>query len=161
MTTAFLVAGLLLAAGYAFLTNESPRRSPGYLITLEDRAPSKAAVVLINMGTNEYTLKMAAEELPENVAFSFSPYAMYKRSFGREVIETIKADVVIDTDFYNEDVKKQLDLAEHTALKQGKVIVAAVAKPNIIIALRLWADGFNAQNNLELVPISMLIEEEL
>lgn len=75
-------------------------------------------------------------------------------------LKVLNSDVVIDEDFYPEEVQKKIELAEHLAAERGQVIITAYAKPSVIWALKKWIETFGQNNLFELVPVSALIEEE-
>ena len=82
-----------------------------------------------------------------------------------------KADVVIDTDFERETIRKAFKKAEEIAFSKGQVVVVIDPKPIAVIEAYKWVNSFSPQvsyeeaKNMELtkpfalVPISNLVME--
>ena len=75
-------------------------------------------------------------------------------------VKSLTADIIIDEDFYPDEIQKKIEFAEHLAAEKGQVILAAYAKPSVIWAIKRWIEDFGNNNIFELVPISALVEEE-
>lgn len=211
------------------------------------RDSNKIAVIFINSGFDQSVFEAAIESVPENIAFSFSPYAdavgdkiaaarrkghetyadillpensfleknngpasigetaaenyleqllkqqlplggivlrgtaetgehLQKRAAanGMLVVGTsetdsfadalqgeafLRAALIIDSDFYPEDIKQKIDLAAQLASEKGQVLIIAEPKPSVITALIKWIRCFDDKNNFELVPPTALIED--
>ena len=64
-------------------------------------------------------------------------------------LDRVKADIIVDSGFDRQEIKKQLAQAEELAKRNGSVVVVVDPKPVAVLAVAEWLDTFSPQLTYE------------